>query len=123
MKTILSAVIALAVVIALCIVGWQYALYRQANSPEGIEAKHRAAVAIQIRDKAEARVSALAADRCATPVQAILKLNDWQQIIGVKDIPSTLASDIFLCLERGIMSPYDKNRLIDVNLLKLFVAA
>ena len=54
MKTILSVVMTLTGIIILCIVGWQLALYRQANSPEGLVAARHASGFIAAQRAADA---------------------------------------------------------------------
>ena len=54
MKTILSVVATLTVTIVVCIGAWQFALYRQANSPEGLAAARKASEFIALQQTIEA---------------------------------------------------------------------
>ena len=120
MRTLFLTLAMLGTAIGLSILALQYAIYRDQNSPEGLNEQRRVAVAMKAREELDTRIAALSIDRCEGPITEILALNKRIPIVALRDIPPTLAADIALCLKREIISPYARDRLVDVNLMQFF---
>ena len=106
--------------IGLSVLAFQYAIYRDQNSPDGLNEQRRVAEAMKAREELDTRIAALSADRCEGPITEILALNNRVPIVALRDIPPTLAADIALCLKREILSPYARDRLVDENIMQFF---
>lgn len=106
--------------IGLSLLALQYVIYRDQNSVEGLSEQRRVAQATKARDELDNRIAALSTDRCEGPVIELLALNTRSPIVALSDIPPQLAADVILCLKREIISPYARDRLVDVNLVQFF---
>ena len=120
MRTLFLTLAMLGTAIGLSVLAVQYAIYRDQNSPEGLNEQRRVAEATKAREELDTRIAALSADRCEGPITEILALNTRSPIVAFGDIPPELAADVILCLKREIISPYARDRLVDLNLMQFF---
>ena len=120
MRTLFLTLAMLGTAIGLSVLALQYAIYRDQNSPEGLNEQRRVAETMKAREELDTRIAALSADRCEGPITEILALNSRVPIVALRDIPPRLAADIGLCLKREIISPYSKDRLVDAHLIQFF---
>lgn len=70
--------------------------------------------------KLSAQVDGLSSTRCAEPVRALLAQDAAMPIKSLAEIPTKLRQDMSLCFERSLVSAYDRDRLFDADVLKLF---
>ena len=120
MRTLFLTLAMLGTAIGLPVLALQYAIYRDQNSPEGLNEQRRVAEAMKAREELDTRISALSLDRCEGPIKEIVAINTRSPIVAFGDIPPELAADVTLCLKREIISPYARDRLVDLNLLQFF---
>ena len=120
MKTIFLTLAMFGAVLGLSVLAMQFTVYRQEHSVAGMEAKRRLEQAIKARAQLDTRVAALSADRCETPVRALLAFNKLQPINRYRDIPPALAADIALCIKRDIMGLHFQDQLSDSKLMRFF---
>lgn len=106
--------------IGLSVLALQYAIYRDQNSPEGLNEHRRVTEAMKAREELDTRIAALSADRCEGRITEIVAINTRSPFVAVGDIPPKLAADAILCLRREIISPYARDRLVDQDLIKFF---
>ena len=110
----------LCVAIGLSVLALQYAIYRDRNSVEGLSEQRRIGEATKAREELDSRIAALSTDRCEGPVTELLALNTRSTIVALGEIQPKLAADVILCLKRDIISSHARDRLVDVNLMRLF---
>jgi hypothetical protein len=120
LRTLFLTLAMLGTAIGLSVLALQYAIYRDQNSPDGLNEQRRVAEAMKAREELDTRIAALSADRCEGPITEILALNTRSPIVVFGDIPPELAADVTLCLKREIISPYARDRLVDQDLIQLF---
>ena len=120
MRTLFLTLVMLGTVVGLSVLALQYAIYRDHNSAEGLNEQRRVAEAMKAREELDTRIAALSVDRCEGPIKEIVAINTRSPIVAFGDIPPELAADVTLCLKREIISPYARDRLVDLNLIQFF---
>lgn len=120
MRTLFLTLAMLGTAIGLSVLALQYAIYRDQNSPEGLNEQRRVAEAVKAREELDTQIAALSADRCEGPITEILALNTRSPIVVFGDIPPALAADVTLCLKREIISSYARDRLVELHLIQFF---
>lgn len=122
MKSLLVTTV-LAFVSLLSLIGLsQYRDYEFRNSADGIAAAKRLTIETKVHDDLQSRVQNLSIDGCGGRAATVIAQHAKKPITSKADIPSTLLSDLELCLERGITTGYVRDRLEDAGVLKLLTA-
>jgi hypothetical protein len=115
----LRIAVAAAIVVGVVVVAWgPMSDYRHRQSAAGIDEARQAKAQRVIDDALHARVSKLNDDRCAGVAFSVIQANSEKAIATAADMAPDALSDLKLCVERRILSPYARDQLSDAGLLK-----
>lgn len=115
----LKIAVGVAVILALATFVWRpVAIYQYQKSAVGIEATRVSSANKVAADALDHRINGLTNDRCSSVGYEAIQANKIKPIIAVDDMRPGLLSDLRLCVERGIMSPYVRDELSAAGILR-----